>query len=65
MFNITELRKRFPAQNLGYRERSILFAKGAKVSKTTTLGMYKVMGKDSYFEYTFNCRGYKDFTVVG
>ena len=65
MFSITQLRTIFPDNNLGYRERTILNEEGARVLRTTTLGMYKVMGKDSYFEYTFNCRGYKDFTVVG
>lgn len=64
-FSIADLRNLFPSNNLGNRERILLHEKGARVSKTTTFGMYKVTGKDSYFEFTYKCPNYADFTVVG
>ena len=64
-FSIADLRREFPDNNLGYRERTILHEKGARVSKTTTFGVYKVTGKDSHFEFTYKCPNYADFTAVG
>lgn len=64
-FNVKILRKIFPKDSLGYRERSILFAKKCKLSYVQP-GLYQLYdpSQQMYMMFTFNHKDYKDFTVV-
>jgi len=61
--SIVALRKAYPRQKLGVREKGILDAPGAKVSKTRD-SCYKVTAKNKYFTFTYNVSGYPNFTVM-
>ncbi len=63
--SILALRKAYPKSKLGFREKSILNATGAKVTKARDYpGTYKVKSGNKYFGFTHGKSGYPDFTVV-
>jgi hypothetical protein len=62
---IATLRKKYPKSKMGYREKDILFGKGARLSKPRDFsGCYKVTRGNSYFVFTYGRKDYKDFTVI-
>jgi len=63
--SITALRKKFPKSNLGFREKSILTAKGAKLTKARDYPeCYRVTAGNNFFVFTYGKKNYKDFTVI-
>lgn len=64
--NIEALRRKFPKSNLGWRERTALMAKNAKVTKMRgEKHIYRVTGGGERFDFTFNQPWEEDFKVVG
>ena len=51
--------------NIGTREALILYARGAEVVKTSTIGVYKVESGNGEFSFTYGNKDYPNFTIIG
>lgn len=64
-FTITALKKHYPREKMGWRERDILLH-GAKTKVVYIQpGLYEVRSSKGAFQFTFKMQGHSDFSVVG
>lgn len=63
-FSISLLRKIYPKDKLGVREKAALMGVGAKITYLEP-GLFEVGNKNASMMFTYKHTNYKDFTIVG